>query len=380
MHKGDYDFEIPEAVECERIGRAVVEKQRPERDERWAVIAECSHKGAAGLAAIRHAANLGVDSTIYLESPCADSCSDFAMMLEVAGCMNLPIKISGAKNNIEQSSFTKIIAATDSLPGNISAFNNLINISDFKSEDAWEINFPDDGMNETFLRPFNKNLPLLNCAEIRNIDRLSIEDFGLSGICLMENAGIGATAIANRMLEENRLDTAIILAGSGNNAGDGFVVARGLLELGKDAKVILLSPEDKLKGDALINYEIIKNAGVEICDCHENISMLADLINAPAILVDGILGTGLKGEVKRIFKDAIEFANNSGNKILALDIPSGLDGDSGTACGCAITADKTVTFAAVKKGFAEGEGEKYCGEVFLADIGAPAELVIKKES
>jgi hydroxyethylthiazole kinase-like uncharacterized protein yjeF len=374
MQENEYYFDLPEIVICEKRGRSLFEKEKPAKTEKWAVITECSLGGAAGLAAARHIANCGAEVVIYLESPNADSCSDYATMLEVAGAMNLPLKVLGNKSNIAEKNYDKIIAAASSLPSDITSLKNIIYISDYKEDDTCQANLPEQDY-ETSLHKDDKN-NAMSCERIREIDRQAIEEFGLPGICLMENAAIGAAAVAADMIDSNNSNNVLIAAGSGNNGGDGFAVARLLTQMGFQVKTALITGKEKLKGDALINYDIIEKAGLEIIDCSNDASLFENLLSEAYLIIDGLLGTGLSGEVRGIYKEAIESINKSGKKILALDIPSGLDGDSGNPLGSAVKADKTVTFAAAKEGFYKEEADTYTGEIILADIGAPFELIM----
>jgi NAD(P)H-hydrate epimerase len=212
--------------------------------------------------------------------------------------------------------------------------------------------------------------PILSRTESRDLDRRASEEFGMPGIALMENAGRGA---ADYLISLNVKNPVVICCGKGNNAGDGFVIARHLDNHSIPVKVLLFSAAEELRGDAEVNYNIIAKSKLNIIDCrHKNFEN--ELKNAEWI-VDALFGTGLVGEVKSPFDNIIKIINESNKKILAVDIPSGLDCDTGRPLGIAIKAYATVTFATLKKGFTDPEAKKYLGTVQVVDIGIPKILL-----
>ncbi len=214
----------------------------------------------------------------------------------------------------------------------------------------------------------------LTCAEIRAGDKLAIERFGIPGIVLMENAGAGAAREVLALIENPASAAVCIVAGVGNNGGDGFVVARHLATAGIKVTILLLANTGKLKGDALTNYRIIEKMSLPILTTDgKNPQEIRDEVETYAavndIIVDAMLGTGASGAPREPYHSAIEAINDAGKIVVALDIPSGLDGDTGVAAEAAIRAQVTVTFAAMKKGFANPAAQAYLGRVVMAPIG-----------
>ena len=210
----------------------------------------------------------------------------------------------------------------------------------------------------------------LSRDEIRSVDRTAIEQFGVPGVVLMENAGRGASDILHRQGPQG---TVVICCGSGNNGGDGFVMARHLSNRGLDVRTLLLADPARLRGDAAVNYRIAERAGLALVPCFDAPSgaCLAGEIESAGWVVDALLGTGLSGTVRSPYSDHIQTINQAGRPVLAVDIPSGLDCDTGLPLGCAVRAQLTVTFVAEKKGFANPAGWEWLGQVHVVDIGVP---------
>jgi NAD(P)H-hydrate epimerase len=204
---------------------------------------------------------------------------------------------------------------------------------------------------------------------MREMDRRAMEEFGVSGLELMERAGLSVYQIAREMLGNRR--EILILCGKGNNGGDGLVVARLLKRAGYNPHVWLAASADTLTGEARINYERAIRSGVTVTEIGDSVPPLppTDLI------VDALLGTGLTSEVREPLRSLVELANGSAAPILAVDVPSGLNSDSGQPCGISIHATKTVTFVVPKLGLAQYPGMKLAGEVIVADIGMPEPLL-----
>ena len=215
----------------------------------------------------------------------------------------------------------------------------------------------------------------LTREQMQAFDRRAIEEWGVPGVVLMENAGRNATGVAGEMLTGAAGQGVAVLCGAGNNGGDGFVVARHLLRQSVPAKVYLTVDAARVKGDARINMEIwVKLGGViEPILTGLQIQAAAEEWSRCALLVDGLLGTGFSGTVRSPLDEVIRAVNAlSGPRILALDVPSGLDCNTGKPGGDTIRAETTVTFAARKIGFDVPEAQEYTGRVILADIGVPA--------
>ncbi|MBN1256651.1 MAG: NAD(P)H-hydrate epimerase [Planctomycetes bacterium] len=373
MSPPTYSFQLPEIVEAERCGRAIIEAHPPRKGEAWIALVDASFAGAAALAAVRLAHTCGAAVTIYLLSPQADTCSSFSTMLEVAGSMDLPVCMWENKLAEKLPANKRVLLACNA-PELGSLFPDAIRVDDFESSLAWQT-VPPGAIPEAMLHVLTPATPALCCAAVRELDRATIEDYGLPGICLMENAGIGATAVALEMLAGNKNQKTLILAGRGNNGGDGYVVARGLLEMGYPVTIALLSNPEGLRGDALSNYTILTDAGVEVEAVPDNPERIAELLAGRDLVIDAIFGTGIKGKLTGMARSTVEAVNASGLPVLALDIPSGLNGDTGEVLGVAVKATRTVTFAAVKEGLIKGQGSEHCGGITLADIGAPRELL-----
>lgn len=203
---------------------------------------------------------------------------------------------------------------------------------------------------------------------VREIDRKSIGKYGIPGIVLMENAG---RATADVILSEYPYtQEAAVFAGGGNNAGDGFVIARQLISEGIDVVTYVASDPKKYKGDALTNFKALKKLGGEIVELGGSLRKF----RTADIIIDALLGTGLERPVEGFYKKTIEFINNQPAPVIAVDLPSGLDSDTGHPLGAAVEADITVTYALPKIGTCVFPGADYAGDVFLVNITSPVEL------
>ena len=219
----------------------------------------------------------------------------------------------------------------------------------------------------------------LTREEMLELDRKAIEEYKIPGIVLMENAGRNVAEEILKMLDDPQQAKVAILCGKGNNGGDGFVVARHLHNHSISVYVFLIAKiSDILKdGDAGTNLQILLNMKIpvkEILDIPGVNSILKEL-NGYNILADALFGTGLSGDVREPFKTLISGVNNLNKPTLSVDIPSGLDCNTGKFLGAAIKATKTVTFAVAKKGFYLNDGPSYTGKVIVSDIGIPKELI-----
>lgn len=209
---------------------------------------------------------------------------------------------------------------------------------------------------------------------MRRLDRFAIETMGIPGVVLMENAGRAAFEAAYRAVAGNR-GSAHVFCGRGNNGGDGFVVARHLLNHGIETSVYVVGAISKIKGDARINLRILQNMGASITKVSKRLlPELRDRLRQCGIIVDALLGTGLSGEVSGLYRDVIVLINEAGCPVLAVDIPSGLDGVTGKPLGTAVVANTTVTFQLPKKAFENPAARNYTGELKVVDIGIPVHL------
>lgn len=216
-------------------------------------------------------------------------------------------------------------------------------------------------------------MKVLTGEEMRGVDRTAIQDLGIPGPVLMENAGVQVVKAIQENLGSIRDKHIAIFIGRGNNGGDGFVVARHIDNLGGHARIYLLSHPDTIEGDAKVNLDIISKMNIEIIPVYdeESIDQIEQELLGFDIIIDAILGTGIKGTVKGHFAAVIEVINKTPRFVIAVDIPSGLSTDTGQICGCCIHAQKTVTFARPKLGLLLYPGVDYVGELIIADIGIP---------
>ncbi len=210
--------------------------------------------------------------------------------------------------------------------------------------------------------------------EMRSIDAFAIKTVGIPGVVLMENAGHAVFEQAYKGLAGND-KPAVILCGRGNNGGDGFVVARLLINNGIETSVHVVGAISKIKGDAGVNLRILRRMGVPIERVtRKSLPELQTRLKGAGLIVDALLGTGLSGEVTGLFRDVIALTNASGRPVLAVDIPSGLDGVTGKPLGIAVVANATVTFQLPKKAFENPRARNHTGRLTIADIGIPVHL------
>jgi NAD(P)H-hydrate epimerase len=213
---------------------------------------------------------------------------------------------------------------------------------------------------------------ILSREQVRAIDRRAIDEFGIPGVVLMENAGRGAAEVLLSLGPQGR--GVVVCCGKGNNGGDGFVIARHLDNRGVPVRVLLFAKSDELTGDAAINCEIVRRSGVPLevrGGQPVDVEALRRELAAASWVVDALFGTGLAGAVRPPFDQVIAAINASGAQVLAVDIPSGLDCDTGAPLGPTVRAQHTVTFVAPKVGFAEPAAGAWLGTVHVVDIGAP---------
>ncbi len=218
---------------------------------------------------------------------------------------------------------------------------------------------------------------LVTADEMRRMDRMTIQDFGIPGLVLMENAGRQAADVLLQTFSGGGpLDVGVV-SGRGNNGGDGFVMARVLASRGCSVTVYVLSSRERIAGDALENLLRIEAMGIEILwlVSESDLLRVEARLCAHDVLVDALLGTGLNQEVRGLYRTAIDMLNRSKKPILAVDLPSGLDADSGKPLGCCVQAHTTVTFAFPKVGHLLLPGAAFTGNLHIVDIGIPALVV-----
>lgn len=206
---------------------------------------------------------------------------------------------------------------------------------------------------------------LYTAAQVRELDRLAIAQ-GIPGIQLMKRAGQAALELLLECWPQPEQVT--VYCGTGNNGGDGYVVAALAAQRQIPVRVIQVGDHNQLMGDARRAYEFALAQAVPMTAFQETVMPSA------GVVVDALLGTGLTGVVRAPFQQAIEQVNQSLLPVLAVDIPSGLNSDTGVACGVCINADLTVSFIGLKRGLYTADGPEHCGEIFFDDLDVPAEI------
>ena len=209
--------------------------------------------------------------------------------------------------------------------------------------------------------------------QVREVDRRAIEEFGIPGVVLMENAGRAAAEVALKMLSESGGKSVLIACGTGNNGGDGWVIGRHLMNAGMSVAACLCGSEDRLTHDAAIHYGVTKKMGLNTISVSsaDDLDEVRPTCERADLLIDALLGTGFRGEVRSPIAETIDLLNAAEVPILAVDVPSGLDSDTGESANATIRAQTTVTFVAEKTGFERPEARAYLGRVRVADIGVP---------
>lgn len=225
-------------------------------------------------------------------------------------------------------------------------------------------------------------MKIVTAAEMREVDRLTIEELGLSGLLLMENAGVQFLQAMERRFPRLKEERITILCGKGHNGGDGMVVARQLWMRGNAPRVVLLADPAALRGEPRTHYDILMHIGLEpyvIHDLNEWLAIKPDLLNS-TLLVDAILGTGFNAPLEGFYLEIVSDLNASFRQIpiVAVDMPSGLPSDTGDYVGEAVRACLTVTFTAPKVSQVFPPNESYVGELVVAPIGTPSELVERR--
>ena len=214
---------------------------------------------------------------------------------------------------------------------------------------------------------------LVTADEMQRMDRATIESFGIPGRVLMENAGRGATTFFLEAIYRHHPGAVGIAAGRGNNGGDGFVMARYLHQKGIPATVFLFSERERIKGDAAANLKLLDTMGVPVVELADAAAFESrkSLMHHQRTWIDAILGTGLSSDVRGYFRTAIDFINQQGRPVFAVDIASGLNADTGQVCGVGIRATATATFGFAKVGHLSYPGRSLTGQLKIIEIGIP---------
>lgn len=218
--------------------------------------------------------------------------------------------------------------------------------------------------------------PILTREQMRAYDAYAIDACRVPGVVLMENAGRGA---ADVIAEQGTLGPVIIVCGTGNNGGDGFVVARHLLARGIYTETILLGPEDRVRGDARLNLDALVGLGGRVTlVTDDDVSEVEEALQTATLAVDAIFGTGLSRPVEGRYAAAIEALNEADCLCVALDIPSGIDANTGQVLGVAVRAGATVTFGHHKAGLFQGDGVTHAGSVVVMGLGIPDQAILEQ--
>lgn len=224
-------------------------------------------------------------------------------------------------------------------------------------------------------------MKLLKAEEMKRIDHQASTDYDIPSIILMENAGLRTVEIIDEMLVESKGKTVVVIAGKGNNGGDGLVVARHLINAGVTVDIFMLGDEDHMTPDASTNYKILKKMTDRIypltSDQHLDRLMLSLLVCD--IIVDAIYGIGFKGVLGDFETRVVKMINWCKSPVVAIDIPSGVEADTGKVHGEAVKAWQTVTFALPKIGLVLEPGKDYAGTLTVADISIPRSLLNSPE-
>ncbi len=220
-------------------------------------------------------------------------------------------------------------------------------------------------------------MKILTAAEMREVDRLTTKRYGVPSLTLMENAGKSVADFIATRFQDFKRRPIVVLCGKGNNGGDGFVAARHLLKMGANVQAFLVADPREVKGAAATNLNRWKKAtgSPRVVRTSSDYKKSAPRSWQGLILVDALLGTGARGEVTGVLREVIEDVNFKADCVVAVDIPSALNADTGVVEGAAIVAQHTVTFTAPKPGLFLGEGSRHAGEVIVREIGSPLDLV-----
>jgi NAD(P)H-hydrate epimerase len=213
-----------------------------------------------------------------------------------------------------------------------------------------------------------QNLPikLYRAAQVRELDRIAIQERGIPGFELMSRAGHEVFLLLKKQWPDAR--SVAVFCGSGNNAGDGYIIAKLALDAGLQVCVYAVSDPEKLQGDALAAYQQYSDAKGTVMPFRAGQAVNAD------VLVDALLGTGLDRPVGGIYAEAIQAINAHPSPVIAVDIPSGLNADTGNVMGCVIKAECTVTFIGLKQGLFTGQAAEHCGKICYAQLGVPDDV------
>lgn len=220
--------------------------------------------------------------------------------------------------------------------------------------------------------------PLATTTQMKELDRIAIEDRGIPSLWLMEHAAYAVTEKVLEITEALRINTqprAAIFCGPGNNGGDGIAAARLLMERGVEVRSFLIGKREKMTEDARVMEEKLLAAGGRLESFLADDELTIEWLKGCHCMVDALFGVGLKRPITGEFLNAVQLMNKGICPVAACDIPSGIDGDSGEILGGAVHADYTITFTCGKPGLYQNDGKEYAGKVEIASIGIPDDLV-----
>ena len=226
-------------------------------------------------------------------------------------------------------------------------------------------------MGKIMLRAFSS-------AEIRRVDLDAVKDLGIPTLLLMENAARG---VCERIQQVGVWRSITIFAGPGNNGGDGLAIARLLAARGIDTRIFLIRNGKDLSEDAACNYQYLEKCGIPVAEPSlESLQEFVASLSDQDLIVDSMLGTGTRGQLRSPFAELAEAINVSDAMVLAVDVPSGFDCDSGLVNGPCVRADWTVTFVGLKTGFLRDSAFRYTGIVWISDIGIPLKWLSDRQN
>jgi len=221
----------------------------------------------------------------------------------------------------------------------------------------------------------------LSRADVLAADAMAVSRLGLPTLCLMENAGRGLADVTVAELRRYGLGNVIVVAARGNNGGDGLVAARHLLRLGVPVRVLLANPASSFdsRSDAGLHLGVVRTLGIPVAEASDasSLASAAARLEPRGLLVDAVLGTGLSGPVRGHAAEVLRWMGSSGQPVVAADLPSGLDADTGELLGPAPRCVATATFLGLKRGLVLGHGPSLAGRIVVCDIGVPAGAIVR---
>lgn len=361
-------FPLPPLLQVERAGR-IIALQVHDAIEAGV---DASLAGAAALAAVRHIHNRGIHVRVQMteaDAENADPC--FTQQRDILTAMDIPLR--PASRAPTGTPYPCALTGTDTTA---TLGDNDVLVAQPHLDPTHPLQW--DGF-DTHDNPFlhkPDDAHVRSVAFVREMDRRALEEFHIPGLCLMENAGIGAAVVAAHMLERQPAEGEVcILVGPGNNGGDALVVARGLLEKGEAARVFLLADPASMQGDAKANFDIVSGVAADRIEVLPTLERLRDALSGARLVVDGLFGTGLARDLEGDALAWVGAVNDAGRTVLSLDVPSGLDAETGAVRGDCIRAKRTVTFAAATPGLLTENGIAHAGRIVVADIGCPRSLL-----